>query len=53
MMRAPAFGYHSKDSRADSSASARVGAQSVIVNVAAREFTKRPIGFVHFATASR
>ena len=31
MMRAPAFGYHSKDSRADSSASARVGAQSVIV----------------------
>jgi hypothetical protein len=51
--RAPTFGYHSNDSRADSRASSSVGAQSAIVNVAAALFTNLPIGCEHCATAPR
>ena len=53
MRRAPAFGYHSKLSRAVSRASSMVGAQSAIVKVDAWSCTYLPIGSVHPAIAVR
>ena len=49
----PAFGYHSKDSRAFSMASSRSGAQMAMVKVAAWLLTKAPIGFAQASTAAR